>query len=128
MEPVLCGPSCSQPAPAEGALDFSALCLKGSGAQQGRDCTHHTLSRVGGGKGPILFPYVFMMQYVPEPITSATVMADLIRCDGGSTTRAAGRAAEVLLRFMPHYTESRSASLHLSRPTLAWHRFLGFMS
>lgn len=49
----------------------------------------------GGGKGPFLFPYMFMTQCFPRPITSATVMADLIRCDGGSTTRAAGRAAEV---------------------------------
>lgn len=81
----------------------------------------------GGGKGPFLFPYLFMMRWLPKPITSATVMADLIHCDGGSTTRAAWRATEVWLRFMPHYTESRSASLHLPRLALVWHRFPGFI-
>lgn len=71
------------------------------------------------GKGPFLFPYLFMMRHVPKPIPSATVMVNLIRCDGGPTTRAAARAAEVhrvschITRNLgpPHLTGSGSLSL-----------------
>lgn len=67
---------------------------------KGQRCTpgeglHPSYIIPGGGEGPFLFPYLFMMRYVPKPITSATVMADLIHCDGDSTTEAAGRATEV---------------------------------
>lgn len=51
-------------------------------------------SVLSGGKGPFLFPYLFMMRYVAKLFPSATVMVNLIRCDGGPTTRAASSAAE----------------------------------
>lgn len=77
-----------------GSWAFLSMVFKGQRCPPGEGL-HPSYIIPDGGKGPFLFPYLFMMRYVPKPITSATVMADLIHCDEDSTTEAAGRATEV---------------------------------
>lgn len=79
---------------------FCSLVFKGHWSRG----LHPFYSTPSRGKGPFLSPYLFMMRYVPQRIPSATVMVNLIRCDGGPTTRAAARAAE-----------ARPVSCHITR-------------
>lgn len=98
--------------------NFCSLVFKGHWGTHSRGFyPFHSIP--SGGKGPFLFPYLFMMRYVPKQISSATVMVNLIRCDGGPTTRAAAEAAEAHPvschitqdRGPPHLTGSGSLSL-----------------